>query len=1327
VNDIFPGSEITVDPATINLSAAALKMGNTREQLNMNDIQPENTSFPYSQSGDDISIMTPSTISSDDADLDFSSDEEGSERGHELDFSRLTAPPRKKERKSLLAENKNNEIATEQIIDDLDHSNKLERAFGSRDHQVNGSDACVAISPSQSVGDNSTSSEEVVMYQVDTIDDDDSTVTNDEDNDDEDADDDDDDDDESIEWAPTPVKACGEPNDYFAESLTSQASSVNTFGNLMEKFNHIEDRSPPKVRMKDDYIVDQISRNQENFCGDSSDSGSSRSQHRLPEETHLSLSDYLSSRSPSYDPKQFENNKQQFYKEIRNSASPRNSPHPQAFSTNLMSDHSVDSSTTYCMDSDRNNYADTEKGAYSTRKPPPPSTSPPLGSHENQESLRNALSSIISAQDSDDEKETSDLVDQLSKYDKEEEAEEEDNRHSSNGHHSSGDVSSDEGSLQYYEDDCDNQLCNGVPSPMPPHLHQQQSPLHQPLARSAKTHSPTARESLFMLEELNSLDSSFGRVAPRAIPSPPPPLHHVVNSKPRGVEKDTFPVVTSGPGRKDIHDITVPVPHLTGRVKCEPTHEEKQVGVGLSGSDSVCSDRELSRLMKTLPKENSPLKQKEAEYSCLDEEDPFEDEAVEEPCDTSRRPVKFEKQDYWPLQQEGQHRDTGTSPLFEVVLGPPLPEPEPEPPLPAPEDDEDYDESEDDSALERSMFAESSSMDLFNDSLSRQQSLQSLRTRVSLSPQAEEREIVMSPPAYKAAEHRTTSLGKNDQKRSVTDRALAQKARRDAITAFRLSDVDNKGALGFDEFARFLEFSGFYPRSDIMPALDSKSPLIVDDQSHFRRGQKPRIQKTAPGTSPSATTRCEQQKQLDIKKKAFLLAFTFGSFGYHLAPGQPLITELAFKDLMFQEEVETISLDDAIKFLEAISGNKLFKDKTINRVMTELRNNRKMYARRINSRAASTATTASAVLQSPPTRTEQTLAKVDQSTPLPPNSAKSITTCSTFFSERGAAYGLSSDEAREVYRERRWNKVLQETTNAKEKELTFQPKLNTKSRPRPPPPPLPSGVFSSPEFMISELDSSMAPPDMLLCRDQSNSKSLAYTNINNFDKENIKKSKKMSSEDIELEEHCRFAPVINGVSPFVSERELASITQRANASAPPPPPPPRSGIVNCGQSLQQAKENEIMTIPLDPDLNIYYYNARACPPVALPVVIPDAPALPGSAWLAFTEKDVQKKKVNFVIKKKSAAEKEALANAKPAFGSLLEELNFKLKGIGTPDSLIKLKSAPVTHRLNMGAKKGKKKKRKEEEGFENLMDEMKFMLARLNKFKVEGGGVSDEE
>ena len=265
MNDIFPGSEITVDPATINLSAAALKMGNTREQLNMNDIQPENTSFPYSQSGDDISIMTPSTISSDDADLDFSSDEEGSERGHELDFSRLTAPPRKKERKSLLAENKNNEIATEQIIDDLDHSNKLERAFGSRDHQVNGSDACVAISPSQSVGDNSTSSEEVVMYQVDTIDDDDSTVTNDEDNDDEDADDDDDDDDESIEWAPTPVKACGEPNDYFAESLTSQASSVNTFGNLMEKFNHIEDRSPPKVRMKDDILWTKYQEIKRNF------------------------------------------------------------------------------------------------------------------------------------------------------------------------------------------------------------------------------------------------------------------------------------------------------------------------------------------------------------------------------------------------------------------------------------------------------------------------------------------------------------------------------------------------------------------------------------------------------------------------------------------------------------------------------------------------------------------------------------------------------------------------------------------------------------------------------------------------------------------------------------------------------------------------------------------------------------------------------------------------------------------------------------------------------------------------------------------------------
>jgi hypothetical protein len=1191
---------------------------------------------------DNISILTPSTVSSDDLDIDFMSDDSSDDRcTQHVDFSRL---PKQK----VIA-------AVPEQLGDLPSLHYGESSLGPPDIGnvfVHVSSPVVHIDDDQYAVPHEVGHVRDKGNRAECIAEDVNISNVDESDDEEESAEEEDDDDESIGWAPTPVKSSGVVNETkIHDSSSSQISSVTTLKSLMDKFNSCEGTQLDPSGLGNGVPLSDIKNEQDDI---DSSYCSSDSDHKVSVDTYS-----------CHGSDQLEVTKKQFYKITTNNISILDGNDGGLVANNDYYD--IDSSTTCSYDSDHNNYADNEMGNESTRKPPPPAKSPPVESllhpgSERQGILRNALSSILGVQEDDESSENSELVDQLSRYDE-----------------SNFDQDSDQDS------DSDEEGCNNSFTSTPLSTQRQRSPeKHQ---QQTQQQSLKLKESLFILEELNAMDDRFGQ-APMQPPAPPPPPPRQIEkpktaSQPPLVAKDTFPIFAGGPKRHR--------PINTRGQMIDSVAVPEDNDADSSDTESVgSSDKEISRLIDILPDDSTSLA--EMNYSELDEDDPI----VEDTYNIDKKLV--ERLRYEEIQEVSRKS-------LQMVDAPAETE-----------------------TLDHSLFAEPSSTELFTDSLNRQELYDIHQARNSSFPP---NNVQQNLSARKVVENDFIGSSASSPLRSPNKVALntsqlsaVQKSRKEALIAFRKSDKDTKGYLNFGEFCSFLELSGFFPVSSSKPsASETRSPLIVNDESFFSRGVKPRIQNSVQMRSSSATTRAERQRQVEIKKKCFLLAHTCGSFDESHSHNCRSITDICFKDLVFHEEVNSVSLNDVVSFLDTVSGNKTFKDKILARLVSDLRNRRLMFKRSLSSNKSSQlANRGSSRNKSvSPTKTDITLAEFSRQT-LPQSPTKSVVTCSTFFSERGADYGLSSDEAREVYRERRWNKVLVEATQAKEKELTFHPKLNSKPPPPPPPPPIQNNG-SSP-FMLSELDTSLPPPELQL---SSSGKSLAYTNMKNFDKQQFKESKTKSSADIEYEEHCRFTPKINGISPFVSERELSSITKRANASAPPPPPPPRSGIVKCGQSLQQAKETEIMTIPLDSDLNIYYYNAKACPPVSLPVVIPDAPALPGSAWLAFTERDTQKSKVNYVIKKKSAAEKEALAKAKPAFGSLLEELNFKLKGIGTENSLIKLKPLPVSQKLNMGSGSKKNKKQKSD-GFENLMDEMKFMLSRLNKSR-DGKDISssDEE
>ena len=250
-------------------------------------------------------------------------------------------------------------------------------------------------------------------------------------------------------------------------------------------------------------------------------------------------------------------------------------------------------------------------------------------------------------------------------------------------------------------------------------------------------------------------------------------------------------------------------------------------------------------------------------------------------------------------------------------------------------------------------------------------------------------------------------------------------------------------------------------------------------------------------------------------------------------------------------------------------------------------------------------------------------------------------------------------ETRAVYRERRWENVVNEVEYHATKELYFHPKIGPPPPPPPivltrgPPPPPPPG---KPPVSMNIEHTSLFRPAYERGSSPRRTKSQQKTR---------KDLPQYSSEDIEIQDNCTFQPKIGPDCPFVSSRtikKLAEVVTSKNheESAPPPPPTRRKSslliIGKGGVQYVDAIEEEKLSIELTPNASIYYYNPDSCPSPFPPVHIPLAPPLPiGNTIAIATKKD---NRIKIVKSEKKPPPKDAPGG----MGALLAELNAKLKG-----------------------------------------------------------------
>ena len=322
---------------------------------------------------------------------------------------------------------------------------------------------------------------------------------------------------------------------------------------------------------------------------------------------------------------------------------------------------------------------------------------------------------------------------------------------------------------------------------------------------------------------------------------------------------------------------------------------------------------------------------------------------------------------------------------------------------------------------------------------------------------------------------------------------------------------------------------------------------------------------------------------------------------------------------------------------------------------------------------------------------------------------------------------ISLLQTRAVYKEHRWNKTVKEATEASTKELTFRPHV-------PPPPPPPGSAASVASSITSVTYTNKYRPafERQMSPHKSRKNSKGKTTLKQQTEEPsigppppVRDMR--TSEEIEIDEHCTFAPMVTP-NPFVSERTLKKIAKAVGpgGNPPPPPPPPPKGASKAfcspsgdgerhsplvimgsgGIDRELAMENEVEAIELKPGVPIYYYNAKACPPPIPPAMIPDAPPLPTWAWTGTATAPKASNKIIIVKGKKSPLPPAA---SEGGWGSLMSELNAKLKGTSGGVTLKKVETK--VGKLSMN----KKKKKKKGEGFTDLIDELAFTLAKLKR------------
>jgi hypothetical protein len=229
-----------------------LEGGEPSKSLSLS-LQGSNYSYSHDQRGshslcdrseDDISIMTPSTVSSDDADLGFSSDDDDTLRECEVDFTRLSQPRPQQQKRHKQLEQQQQQQHQKQLGQQKHkqkHSVMNEKIFppvqmNDATNQVLDVPACLN-GLAGAFGD-STAEEEAEERMGDRNDGDCYVGATDrheeEEEDEDDEEDEDNEDDESIGWAPTPVKSSSaEP---FLSSRGARGGG-HTFQSLANKFD----------------------------------------------------------------------------------------------------------------------------------------------------------------------------------------------------------------------------------------------------------------------------------------------------------------------------------------------------------------------------------------------------------------------------------------------------------------------------------------------------------------------------------------------------------------------------------------------------------------------------------------------------------------------------------------------------------------------------------------------------------------------------------------------------------------------------------------------------------------------------------------------------------------------------------------------------------------------------------------------------------------------------------------------------------------------------------------------------------------------------------
>jgi len=274
-----------------------------------------------------------------------------------------------------------------------------------------------------------------------------------------------------------------------------------------------------------------------------------------------------------------------------------------------------------------------------------------------------------------------------------------------------------------------------------------------------------------------------------------------------------------------------------------------------------------------------------------------------------------------------------------------------------------------------------------------------------------------------------------------------------------------------------------------------------------------------------------------------------------------------------------------------------------------------------------------------------------------------------------------------------------------------------------------------------------------------------------------KTTQTVTSEQLQVEEHCTFQPVINDDCPFISERTLRNFANQQRRRRPPPPPPrsssmspqkkrtpkfkvgggvsePNSGMYSKYTGFQRGP-------PMFADIPIYYFDPIAPPSfetgkytivssttapagqsenldVYEDMVVTDdeggeasttstglqAPPLPDWAFTqggAPSNAAVAKKPLLVFAPKKPKAEAEAPAPT--GWQAVLAEMAKKKEQMMGGGGALK-KVEPVKPKPE--PEKKKKQKKKKGKDFKDVMDELNYKLAKLRGEIVEESD-SDEE